>query len=186
MKNPIIIAVVGLAGSGKTDATERFIARGFSRVGFNDPLYEELERRGLTRTQENERPIREELRREFGMGVMALRALPRVEAAISRGENVVIESMYSWSEYKLVKEKFGENFKVLAVYAPSSLRYERLGKRKVRPLSPEEARMRDYSEIENIEKAGPIAMADWTIQNTGSRKEFLKNVEAITDFILTP
>jgi len=184
MANPMVVAVVGLAGSGKTDATERFIACGFSRVGFNDPLYEELERRGLTRTQENERPIREELRREFGMGVMALRALPFVEASVEEGKNVVIESMYSWSEYKIVKERFGNNFKVLAIFAPPALRYERLEKREVRPLSVEEARMRDYSEIENIEKAGPITMSDWTIQNTGSREEFLKGVDRIIDSIL--
>lgn len=184
MKKNIVVAVVGLTGSGKTDATERFIARGFSRVGFNDPLYEELERRGLPRTQENERPVREELRREFGMGVMALRALTRVDAIFARGENVVIESMYSWSEYKAVQEKFGNAFKVLAVYAPPRARYERLSKRRIRPLSPEEAKSRDYAEIENIEKAGPIAMADWTVQNIGSRKEFLKAVDALIDSIL--
>lgn len=179
MKNPVVIAVVGLAGSGKTDATERFLAHGFSRVGFNDPLYEELERRGLPRIQEHERPVREELRRVFGMGVMATRALPRVEALVFQGKHVVIESMYSWSEYTTVKEKFGDSFKVLAVYAPPRVRYERLGKRRIRPLSFEEARARDWAEIGNIEKAGPIAIADWTIQNIGSREEFLKAVDAV-------
>src|SRR3989344_3071602 len=184
MENPIIIAVVGLTGSGKTDATERFIAHGFSRVGFNDPLYEELERRGLPRIQEHERPVREELRRDFGMGVMALRALPRVEAFVLQGKPVVIESMYSWSEYKLVKEKFGDAFKVLAVYAPPRVRYERLSKRRIRPLTREEAEARDWAEIGNIEKAGPIAIADWTVLNTQSRDDFLKDVDGIIDSLL--
>lgn len=184
MGKPIVVAVVGLTGSGKTDATERFLARGFTRVGFNDPLYEELERRGLPRTQENERPVREELRKDFGMGVMAIRALPRVREAIDRGENVVIESMYSWSEYKLVKEKCGDRFNVLAVYASPALRYERLGKRRIRPLSAEEAQARDYAEIEYIEKAGPIAMADWTIQNIGPRDQFLEEVDQIISSLL--
>ena len=184
MAKPIIVAVVGLAGSGKTDTTERFLARGFSRVGFNDPLYEELERRGLPRIQEHERPVREELRRVFGMGVMATRALGRVEAFALQGKPVVIESMYSWSEYKIVKEKFGDTFKVLAVYAPPRVRYERLGKRRIRPLSFEEARSRDWAEIENIEKAGPIAIADWTILNTKSRDDFLKDVDGVIDVLL--
>jgi dephospho-CoA kinase len=35
----------------------------------------------------------------------------------------------------------------------------------MRPLTPDEAKKRDYSEIENIEKGGPIAMADYTIIN---------------------
>ena len=184
MENPIVIAVVGLAGSGKTDATERFIVRGFVRVGFNDSIYEELERRGLSRNQTNERAIREGLRRDYGMGVAAVRALPRVEAYAEEGKNIVIESLYSWSEYKIVKERFGDGFKVLAIYAPPSIRYERLGKRKIRPLSPEEARARDYAEIENIEKAGPIAIADWAIRNTKSRDDFLKEVDTIIDSLL--
>ena len=175
---------MGLAGSGKTDATERFIVRGFVRVGFNDSIYEELERRGLSRNPANERAVREGLRRDYGMGVAAVRALPRVEAYAEGGKNIVIESLYSWSEYKIVKERFGDSFKVLAIYAPPSIRYERLGKRKIRPLSPEEARARDYAEIENIEKAGPITMGDWTIQNTGSRDDFLKAVDAVIDEIL--
>jgi dephospho-CoA kinase len=32
-------------------------------------------------------------------------------------------------------------------------------------LTYEEARGRDYAEIENIEKGGPIAMADFTVVN---------------------
>ena len=184
MEKPLIIAVVGLAGSGKSDATERFIVRGFARVGFNDPLYEELERRGLPRIQENERPVREEMRQEYGMGVMAMRAPPRVEDAARRGENVVIESMYSWSEYVLVKEKFSDKFKVLGIYAPPQVRYERLAKRRIRPLSFEESKTRDYTEIGNIEKAGPIAMADWTIVNIKKRNEFLKEVDAVIDSLL--
>jgi dephospho-CoA kinase len=37
-----------------------------------------------------------------------------------------------------------------------------------RSFTKEEARARDFAEIENIEKAGPIAMADYTIINIGS------------------
>jgi dephospho-CoA kinase len=184
MERPLVIAVVGLTGSGKSDATEHFIGRGFMRVGFNDPLYEELERRGLPRVQEHERPVREELRRDFGMGVMATRALPRVEVFVNEGKPVLIESMYSWSEYKIVKERFGDDFKVLAIYSPPVIRYDRLSKRKVRPLTFQEAQARDYAEIENIEKAGPIAMADWTIVNIKPRNEFLKEVGAIIDSLV--
>jgi dephospho-CoA kinase len=184
MEKPLIVAVVGLTGSGKSDATGRFIERGFARVGFNDPLYEELERRGLSKIQEHERPVREELRRDFGMGVMAARALPRVEELVKEGKPVVIESMYSWSEYKIVKERFADSFKVLAIYTPPASRYDRLSGRRERPLTNEEAQARDYAEIENIEKAGPIAMADWTIVNTKNRDEFLKEVDAVIDSLI--
>ncbi len=178
---PIIIAVVGLAGSGKSEATKRFIERGFVRIGFNDPVYEELERLGLERNEKNERMVRENLRKDLGMAATAIRALPRVEKALDEGKNVVVESLYSWSEYKLMKEKFGDQFRVLAIYAPQELRYTRLAVRPERPISEEAARSRDYSEIENIEKAGPIAMADWTVKNTQTLEEFHREVDALVD-----
>lgn len=184
MAKPIIIVVVGLIGSGKTEAIECFRERGFTRFGYNDVVYEELDRLGLERIEKNERVVREKLRKDFGMAVAALRTIPKIEAATARGENVVIESLYMWSEYKVTKEKFGDSFRVLAIYAPSHLRYERLSGRPVRPLTLEEAGSRDYAEIENLEKGGPIAMADWTIQNTGTKEDFLREVDRLITKIL--
>ncbi|MDP4008825.1 MAG: AAA family ATPase [bacterium] len=178
-QKPFIIAIVGLAGSGKTEAVARFLAHGFIRVGFNDALYEEVDRRGLERTQEHERPVREEMRRQEGMAVMAKRMMPRIEKHVADGNHVVIESLYSWSEYKHVKERYHEQFRVLAIYSPPDMRYERLQSRAIRPLTNEEAGTRDYTEIEHVEKAGPIAMADWTMLNIGSKKVFLNEIDAL-------
>lgn len=114
---------------------------------------------------------------------MADRSLPKVEAGLTEGKDVVAESLYSWAEYKIMKERFGDAFRALAIYAPPQIRYERLAKRPVRPLAPEAARSRDYAEIEGTDKAGPIAIADWTISNLESREEFLKNVDALIDEI---
>ncbi|MBI2640439.1 MAG: AAA family ATPase [Candidatus Sungbacteria bacterium] len=186
-KEPIVIAVVGFTGSGKSEATARFVARGFTRFAYSDAIYEEMQRLGYDISIHDEavqQRVREGLRKEFGMGVAADRIMPRVEAAVEKGENVVIESLYSWSEYKKTKERFGKQFSVLAVYAPPRLRYERLKSRPARPISEDSARSRDYTEIENIEKAGPIAMADWTIKNLGAKDEFLSEVDALIDKIL--
>lgn len=181
---PIIIAVVGLAGSGKSEATARFVERGFTRFAYSDAIYEELERLGFERNEKNERMVRENLRKEFGMGVAADRIMPRVEEATARSENVVIESLYSWAEYKITRERFGEQFKVLAVYAPPYLRYTRLASRPVRPLDRDAAQSRDYAEIEISDKAGPIAMADWMIKNLGDKESFLAEVDALIAEIL--
>lgn len=184
MSKPIIVAVVGLAGSGKTDASSRFVERGFVPHKYSSAIYEELDLRGLYHNETNERAVREELRREFGMGVAALRIMPRVEEAVLRGENVVVESLYSWAEYKLTKEKFGDQFKTLAVYASPEVRYARLEVRPVRPLDKEAAKSRDYAEIEISDKGGPIAIADWTILNLGTKGEFLQAVDDLVTKIL--
>ena len=80
----------------------------------------------------------------------------------------------------MMKEKFGERFSVLAIYAPPQMRYARLAARLVRPLLPDTAASRDYAEIEPpVEKAGPIAMANWTIANIGTHEEFLAAVDIL-------
>lgn len=185
MNKPLVIAVVGLTGSGKTDASTRFVERGFTRFAYSDAIYEELEHLGLERTEQNERMVRENLRKEFGMGVAADRIMPRVEEAVSKGENVVIESLYSWSEFKITKKRFGDQFRVLAIYASPDIRYARLEKRAIRPLARDVAQSRDYAEIDPpVEKAGPIAMADWTITNIGTHEDFLKNLDALIDSLV--
>jgi len=181
-KNQIIVAVVGLIGSGKTEAVARFTERGFGRVGFNDVvLKDEMPRRGLAWNEKNERAVREELRAQDGVGVMAKRSLPKVESALRDGKNIVVESLYSWDEYKIMKERFGEQFRTLAIYAPPEIRYKRLAARPIRPLSLENAISRDYAQIENLDQAGPIVMADWTTENIGTKEELLAAVDKIID-----
>lgn len=184
MAKSIIIAVVGLIGSGKTEATQKIIERGFSRVGYNDVFYEECDRLGLEHNEKNERMVRENLRKEFGMGVAAIKKLPEVKEIVAQGTPVVIESLYSWAEYKVTREAFGEQFKVLAIYASPSIRYKRLEVRSIRPLFNKEAHSRDYAEIENLDKGGPIAMAEWTIHNMGTKEEFVNAVDALINTIL--
>lgn len=184
-KQPNIIAVVGLIGAGKSEAVARFVAHGFMRFGFNDVIYEEVARRGLARTEQNERMVREELRKNFGIAVVAERLVARVDAAMKEGHHVVLESLYSWAEYKLMKEQFGDQFRICAIYAPPAIRYRRLASRPERPFDEAAAQSREYAEIENLQKGGPIAIADWTISNLGDDKnEFLKAVDGVVEEIL--
>ena len=48
----------------------------------------------------------------------------------------------------------------------------------MRPLSKEQAKARDYAEIENIEKGGPIAMADIMIINESTQDELTERIKA--------
>jgi dephospho-CoA kinase len=68
---------------------------------------------------------------------------------------------------------------VVAVWSSPRERYARLGTRKVRPLHPKQAAGRDRSEIENLNKGGPIAMADFVIVNDASLNDMKKQVERI-------
>lgn len=165
-----IIAVIGMCGSGKSEAVKFFIENGYKRVYFGEVVMNEMKRLGLEVNEVNERATRENLRKEFGMGAMAVKSLSIIEDLI-KNHNVVIESLYSWEEFKILKKEFGEAFKLICIYTTKALRYERLLKRPFRPLTNEESMSRDLSEIEKLDKGGPIAFADYMILNDGTLDE---------------
>ncbi len=165
-----VIGIVGLAGSGKSAVTEFLVKKGWAKVRFGDLTDEELKQRSLPLTEENERTVREELRRTHGMAAYAILNKPRIDENLKMS-NVVIDGLYSWEEYKVLRAWYGEKLVVLAVYTSPQPRYERLSKRDTRPLSPEECRRRDLAEIEYTNKGGPIAIADITIVNNGNKED---------------
>ncbi len=174
-----ILALVGMCGAGKSVVTEYFTAKGFSSVYFGEATMDEIRRRGLEVNEKNEKTVREDLRKQHGMGAYATLNIPKISERLEKG-NVIIDGLYSWSEYKILKERFKDELAVLAVFTPKSVRYERLGQRAVRPLSPAECEGRDYSEVENLEKGGPIAMADYTVINDGDIKSLHSQLEKIS------
>jgi dephospho-CoA kinase len=162
-----VVAIVGMAGSGKSEVARVFEKSGFARVRFGDITDEEVRRRGLQLNEKNERLVRQELRAEHGMAAYARLSLPRIDRLLESGD-AVVDGLYSWEEYTLMKERYGDRFAVVAVWASPKTRQQRLAKRPVRPLQPEEAAGRDVAEIQNLNKGGPIAMADFTIVNEAS------------------
>jgi len=77
------------------------------------------------------------------------------------------------------KNYYGENFYVVAVWASPRTRYQRLAARQERRLTIEAAVTRDRAEIENLNKGGPIAMADFTIINGSSLEDLRREAERI-------
>jgi dephospho-CoA kinase len=169
-----IIAIVGMAGSGKSEVAQVFEEAGFKRVRFGDVTDDEVKKRGLTLNEENERKVRQELRREHGMAAYALLNVPRIDEGL-KSSDVVVDGLYSWEEYVLLKTQYGATLKLVAVYASPATRHMRLGTRKVRPLTPAEAEERDRTEIENSHKGGPIAVADYTLINESSLESLQKD-----------
>ena len=172
------MALVGMAGSGKSEVSAVFEANGYAKVRFGDITDEAVKALGLQLTEENERPVRENLRREYGMDAYAKLSLGRINEALEKS-SVVVDGLYSWEEYNFLKNYFKELFNVVAVYTSPATRYSRLAGRKVRPLTAAEAAGRDRAEIENMNKGGPIAMADYTVINEGIVAELKQQVERI-------
>lgn len=173
-----VVSIVGMAGSGKSEVATIFESKGFSRIRFGDITDREVIRRGLDLNEYNERLVREILRQEHGMAAYARFNLERIDAALKQS-NVVVDGLYSWEEYILLKEYYGDDFSLIAIWASPETRYKRLSGRKERPLARYEAAGRDRSEIENVNKGGPIAMADFTLINESSLEEVTLAAEGI-------
>ncbi len=173
-----VVAIVGMAGAGKSEVARAFEENGFTRIRFGDVTDEEAKKRGLVLNEKNERQVRELLRQEHGMSAYARLNLPRIDSALKRSD-AVIDGLYSWEEYTFLKTRYGDNFHVVAVWASPGTRYARLGRRSSRPLTREEAASRDRAEIENTSKGGPIAMADFIIMNESSVENLKKEAERI-------
>jgi dephospho-CoA kinase len=173
-----LVSIVGMTGSGKSEVASVFEENGFARIRFGDVTDEEIKQRGLELNEENERYIRELLRKKHGMSAYARLNQPRIDSALEHSD-VVIDGLYSWEEYTYLKGYYKEDFCVVAVWASPRTRYARLTSRLDRGLTVEEAASRDRAEVENINKGGPIAMADFTIINESSLENLRQEAKRI-------
>ena len=189
-----IICIAGLCGAGKSVVSDYFIKSGFAYLRFGQITMDEIKKRNLPICEENERIIREEFRNQYGMAAYAILNLPKLDEMIQTG-HVIADGLYSFGEYKVLKEHFSKQLTVIAVYASPEVRYARLANRKLdpcdtagrnRPLSRDEAISRDYREIEKSDKGGPIAMADYTIINEKDFPHLESQVKEILNELHTP
>lgn len=173
-----IIGVVGMCGSGKSVVTEYLEKQGWERIYFGGVTIDEVKRRGLEVNETNERSVREELRRTYGPAAYAILLKEKIAAAAEKADTV-LDGLYSWQEYTSLKETFGDKLEILAVISNRADRYKRLETRPVRPLTKESATARDYAEIENLAKGGPIAIADHYVMNDGTVDELIAQINKL-------
>lgn len=184
-KTKRILALVGMSGAGKTVVANLLAKHGFPFVRFGDETDKGLEEKGLALTEENERHWRQQLRENLGMAAYAIKAKSRIEEMLRTYNVVVLDGLYSWEEYTFLKKEF-PTLELICVFAEPQIRYERLVKRKIRPLSIREARQRDIDEIERLNKGGPIAIADYLLENNGTHEELKGKIDALLQQVGLP
>jgi len=162
---PCAIALVGMPGAGKTLCADHLRRRGYPGFRFGQIVVDELERRGLPRTQESERIVREDLRALQGREAIARLALPVLRQLLQTSPVIFIDGLYSFSEYQFLRRELDASLLVVAVVSARQRRYQRLGQRSQRPLDAAAAEARDLREITTLEKGGPVAIADHTLLN---------------------
>ena len=174
MDNVKILAIVGMSGSGKSVAVDYLTDQGYPKVYFGGMIYKEMEKRGIERTAdgESEKKFREEIRQTEGKDWVVRQVIAEAKDLIAAGQKrIILDGVYSWTEYKALKHEFPTCLTFIAIVVDKKIRYDRVAVRPDRPFDATAIRERDRSEIENLEKGGPIAAADYYILNNGSVAE---------------
>lgn len=177
-----ILALVGMSGSGKSVVVEHLTGLGYPKVYFGGMIYKEMERRGIERTPdgESEKKFREMIRETEGKDWVVRQVIDETKKLIEAGQKrIVLDGVYSWTEYVTLKKEFPGELNFVAIVVPKKLRYKRVAERPDRPFNRNEIMERDRSEIENLEKGGPIAMADYYILNDGTIEEANEKMDEI-------
>lgn len=177
-----ILAFVGLTGSGKSEAVSYVTGKGIPKVYFGGVILNAMKEEGLEWTADNEKHFREDIRVREGKDFVVNQIIKEIHNLIDAGQKrIVADGIYTWTEYKTLKREFPGELTVAAVVAPKNIRHRRLTTRPIRPLTIEEANLRDWAEIENLEKGGPIAIADYYIDNFLGLEAFHSQIDALLE-----
>ena len=174
-----LIAVSGLSGAGKTTAVDHLKKLGLGeKVYLGDTVLDEVRARGLWPNSENERLVRLSLRSERGRGALATLAAPTVLALLRKGVNVLVDAIFEIEEYRHLETCCENSTPVLlAIEASFETRAHRLRLRVERPLTREELRIRDETEIDRLGTGAVMAGARYKIVNERSIRSFQIDLE---------
>ena len=182
MDNVKIIAFVGMSGSGKSVAVDYLTDQGYPKVYFGGMIYKEMEKRGIERTEdgESEKKFREMIRETEGKDWVVRQVIAETKDLIAAGQKrIILDGVYSWTEYKTLKHEFPGCLTFVAIVVDKKLRYGRVAERPGRSFDGAAIRERDRSEIENLEKGGPIVAADYYILNNGTKEDIYTRLKEI-------
>jgi dephospho-CoA kinase len=171
-KNLKILAFVGLPGAGKSAAVDYFTDKGYPKVYFGGVVFQAMRDEGIEITPHSEKAFRTSFRERYGKDVVVKSIIEQIHNLADAGQHhIIADGLYTWTEYKALQHAFPGSLTVVAVVAPRHVRYHRLAQRPIRPFTAQQSYDRDVHEIENLEKGGPIAIADHYVINDGSIKE---------------
>lgn len=176
-KRKTIVALVGLPGTGKTEAAAFFQKKDLPVISFGKIVNDYINKEKLTHSEEVHKKAREEIRTKYGKEAMAVLNVKEIRNTLKNNQIIIVEGMRSWEEYLYLKKEFPEvNLVIICLYTEKHLRYGRISKRNNR--SEYYGEERDINEIIGINMGPTIAYADFLIKNNYSRDEFYDKLES--------
>ncbi|NTU73755.1 AAA family ATPase [Candidatus Roizmanbacteria bacterium] len=176
-KDKSIIAIVGLPGSGKTEASKFFEDKDLPVISFGAILNDYIDKHGLTHDTATHKKLREGWRKEHGNEAFAVMNEEKIAKALEKNNILIIDGMRSWEEYMYLKKKFPQvRINIVSLYADKQLRYARISGRKYRSNFGEE---RDVDELLGANMGATIAFADYLVKNNFSLEELHDKLDEV-------
>jgi dephospho-CoA kinase len=175
-----VIGIVGLAGSGKSEAAA--VARDLDVpvVTMGDVIRAACRERGLDpATHHGE--VAKALREENGPAAIAERSIPMIDDALEKADTVLVDGIRSDVEVDAFTSAFGDDFLLVAVDAPFEVRAERLdlrGRDAGEAEGGESLADRDEREL-SFGMGRAIEDADLTVENTDSLETFHETIRTL-------
>lgn len=178
----VIIAFVGMPGSGKSLAIETLEREGIPVIHLRPIVEDECRRRSLPVDNRTLREVATDLRGKYGKDVIIRRATPTIDAAYRRG-NVVIDSLKSPAEAEYLR-KAGYEIAVIAVHASPATRFNRIRKRGLK-WDPKE--LGEFNWRDNVELSWGlgdlIALSDTMFVNEFSQESLVNATKQLLEAI---
>ena len=176
-----VFVIVGMPGAGKSLASR--VAKKMKIPVFvsGDVIRKEAKRRGLDPTKKNLGQLMLNIRRSDGMGAVARRLVPLIEASPS--PSVVYEGARSVEEVDELARHY--NVSVVAIHASPRTRFQRLLKRKRsdRPRTMSDFSERDEREL-TVGLGRIISLADRMVENEESIPALERKMRRVLKTIL--
>ena len=107
-KNSVkIVGLVGLAGSGKSEAVRYIKSKRYPHVYFGGVVLQAIKDAGLEINPANEKLMRHKLRDDYGKDVIVNKIVEQINKLIESGQKrIIADGIYSWTEYKILQNLY--------------------------------------------------------------------------------
>jgi len=179
----MIIGVTGTRSSGKGYIGEFLKSKGFVYLSTSEEVRNEARRRGLEITRSSLQVLARDMRKEFGGTIFARKCIEKMQ----EGNNYFVDGIRNPTEIEELRKL--KDFSLIAVDAPTKLRYERAKERgEIDSLSWEH--FLELDEIDNANKDPEgqqnflcMKMADFSIYNDCDESTFVNKIKEILEEI---
>ena len=176
----IVILLVGMPGAGKEEFVKIAKEMGYEVVRMGDVVRDYVRSLGYELSDSIVGKIANEERKKYGIDIWAKRTVERIRG---KSGKVLIDGIRCLEEVNIFKRELGEGVKLVGIFAPRKVRYERIvGRGREDDIKTwDEFVKREMREL-SWGLGNVFALADYMLLNISTLEDFHNSIR---DFLVT-